>query len=329
MENQSYKNRIRTNIFSILFNFRTLLILILLVGIISIASPYFLTAINLRNVLRQVSVYAIIGVGFTLVVSSGNLDFSVGAMITLIGIVTALLSKINGMPFGVVIIIGLIIGVGLGYFNGLMGTLLGIPMLITTFALSKAYEGVGYLMTKNTTVINLAEEYAVIGQGYIGSVPIPVIIMIIVVIIFSIIMYRTRLGRYAMAIGGNTEAARVSGINVEKTRTILFVIMGLCSAIGAFIITGRAASAQPTAGLGMELDALTAVVIGGTSIKGGKGNIIGTSIGALIVGVINNGLNLIGVDSNWQVVAKGLMILIAVFIDVKSQVFFKKQSLKS
>lgn len=328
MKNQIISSDTKTKAFTILVNFRTLLILALLVIIAAIGSPYFLKTANLINILRQVSVISIIGVGFTLVVCSSNLDFSVGAMITLIGIITAMLSKIPGMPFWAVIFIGLAIGAALGYFNSLVCTFLNVPLFIVTFALAIVYEGVGYLLTKNATVTNLAKEYAVIGQGYVGVVPIPVLIMLVVVCIFLMIVYRTRLGRYAVAMGGNTEAARVSGVNIVKTRAYLLILMGICSAIGGFILTGRAASAQTTAGLDMTFDALTAVVIGGTSVFGGKGNIFGTFIGALIVGVINNGLNLIGVDSNWQIVAKGAMILIAVFIDRRSQAFFKIQALK-
>lgn len=276
------------------------------------------------NLVRQVAASSILGVGFTLVVASGNIDLSVGTMIGLIGALTALLSKVPGVPMIAVLVPGICIGVLCGGFNALMVNLFNLPAFIVTLATMSVYKGICYLTSNSTPVSQLPEWYKTLGQGYVGPVPIPIIIMIAVALIGWLVVSKTVFGRNAMAIGGNADAARVCGVKTKKVLYGVYMFMGACAAVTAFIITGRSASAQPMAGQGMEMDCIAAVVIGGTALSGGNGRIIGTVVGCLLVGTINNGLNLLNVDSNWQLVAKGAIILAAVILDAQSQKFSAK-----
>ena len=284
--------------------------------------PAFLTSRNLLNVVRQVSTSAVLGIGYTLVIGSGNFDLSIGTQLGLCGIVMAMLSKVVQLP--IALGIGIVFGTLISMSSAVIINLFNLPAFIVTVAASNVFRGASFLITKMVPVAGLSKEFIFIGQGYLGPFPVPVYIMVFVGIIMYFIINRTLLGRHAISAGGNVEAAQVCGVKVKKIRLAVYGIMGAYAAVGGIILTGRSASAQVTAGQGLELDIIAAVVIGGTSMRGGNGNIAGTVFGCLLVGVVNNGLNLTGIDANWQVVAKGLLILFAIIMDVLSSRLLEK-----
>jgi ribose/xylose/arabinose/galactoside ABC-type transport system permease subunit len=323
-------NTIKTQSFFLEFflNNKALIILLLLCVGCAFASPNFLNPINIRNVIRQICTSAIIGVGFTCVIASGNLDLSVGYMLGMLGVIMGLLSK-TAAPFPMVILTGLGVGALCGFLNGIIGIRFKLPLFIVTLATGQIFRGICFLISNTSPVTGLPPAFRTLGQGYLGPIPIPVCIVIVATVVIYVLINRTAFGRYAIATGGNRGAARISGINTDFITVAIYVLMGLCTTIAALIMTGRAASAQPAAGQGMEMDAIAAVVIGGTPLHGGKGKVMGTVFGCLIVGVINNALNLSRVDSNWQLIAKGSLILIAVLLDVVSQSYFEQQLKKA
>ena len=297
---------------------KALLILLAMSVALSFMSPYFLTKVNLLNVLRQVCVTTLLSVGFTIVLASGHMDLSVGSMLGLVGMVLAKLVVEAKIPTFWAILITLAFAVSCGAMNAAIITWFQVPPFIVTMATLYVFRGVNYLISRLIPITGLPKALTIIGQGYWLDIPIPVYIMLFVVLVVWIVMSNTKFGRYVLAFGGNPEAAKVGGINTNAMRFYVYMCGGLCTGIAAIVATGRAASAQVGAGLGMEMDAIAAVVIGGTALRGGNANVPGTLFGCLIVGVVNNGLNLLNIDSNWQVVAKGALILIAVIIDVVS-----------
>lgn len=300
---------------SFLFDNKALVILIFFVVLVSNLSPVFLTKTNLFNVMRQVAISGVMSMGFTVIMASGCMDLSVGNMLSMIGVIVALLAKMQGMPLWGACVIGVLVGVFCGILNATISTAFGLAPFIVTLAMGNVYEGATYLIAGGKPVSGLPDQLIYMGQGYIWVFPIPVIILFVVAIILWLFLSYTKTGSHVLAIGGNVNAARVCGVNVDRTKLIAYICMGICVAIGAIIMDGRVASAQVSAGKGMEMDALAAVVIGGTPLGGGYGNMIGTLIGCLIVGVMNNGLNLLHVSSYWQMVAKGLIILFAIILD--------------
>jgi ribose transport system permease protein len=304
---------------------KAVFIVIILVVVMSMLSPVFLTSRNILNVLRQVCVNTILACGFVLILGSGNIDLSVGSTVGFTGVCMAKLMT-SGVPVPLSILLGICIGIIIGLINNTILTLWTLPPFIVTLGMMSILRGSTYLVTQQRPVINLPESFTWIGQGYVGPIPFPIFIMLMVVVIAWIIANRTKFGRYLLAIGGNLEATRVSGINVVLVRYGVFATMGICSTIASIIMCARAASAQPAGGLNMEMDALAAGVIGGTSMAGGNANIIGAFFGALIVGIVNNSLNLMGVDSSWQVIAKGALILIAVILDHMSAIMINKMN---
>ena len=289
---------------------KSILIFLVIFIAMSILSDAFLSSRNLTNLIRQIAASSVLGVGFTFVVASGNIDLSVGRMIGMIGVFTALLSKM-GLPAVAVLAVGLLAGVLAGAVNGLLINVFDLPDM-------SIFEGLCYLACNTTPVSGIPDWYKTVGQGYVLGIPVPVWIMLAMAVIGTVILTKTVFGRNVLALGGNREAARVCGVNTTRVMYGVFIFMGICAAVSAFIITGRSASAQTGAGQGMELDAIAAVVIGGTPLSGGKGNIVGTVFGCLIVGSINNGLNLLNVNSNWQLVAKGCLIIGAIILDAQS-----------
>ncbi|MCU6763654.1 Ribose transport system permease protein rbsC [uncultured Roseburia sp.] len=299
-------------------DYKCILIFLGIFIVLSCVSDAFLTTRNLTNVLRQICASTTLGIGFTLVVASGSIDLSVGTMVGMIGTFAALLATKTAMPAVFIVVLALGIGLLAGLLNGLLISKVGLPFFIATIATMSIFEGVNYLACNNSSVTGIPEWFKSIGQGHAGPIPVPVIMMLVMVAFGTLLIKKTTFGRNALAIGGNKEAARVCGVNTKRVEMGVFIFMGICAAVTALILTGRAASAQTSAGQGMEMDAIAAVVIGGTPLSGGKGSMVGTFVGCLIVGCINNGLNLLNVDSNWQLIAKGLLIIIAVFIDVQS-----------
>jgi len=312
---------------NILMNNKALFILLFLCICSAILSDTFLTGTNILNVIRQVSASAIVSVGFTCVIASGNFDLSVGYMLGMLGVIIALLSK-TGMPFPAALLLGLLCGAVCGALNGFVGVQFKLPLFIVTLAIGQIFKGIDYLLSNTSPISSLPTAFKTIGSGYLGPIPIPIYVTLAVAIIVSVILNKTIFGRQLVAIGGNREAARTSGINVKWVTIRVYILMGICTAVGAIIMTGRANSAQPNAGHGMEMDAIAAVVIGGTPLSGGSGKVSGTIFGCLIVGVIANVLNLMGVDTNWQLIAKGLLIIFAVGLDVFTTAYITRSSKK-
>lgn len=298
---------------TLLQDMRALIILVLLAVIAAILSPVFLTTANLLNILLEVSLTAILAIGQTYVIILGEIDLSVGAILGLSGAITAgFLTNGNLMES---LLVGLIVGLACGLLNGLLVTIGKIPSFIATLGTMTALAGLTLVYTKGNPISVSAQSFQLIGQGYFLAVPIPVWIMAILYIIFGFMLHRTNFGRYVFATGGNEEASRLSGINVVKIKTWAFVMTGVLAAVAGFISTARLSSAEPTAGSGMELDAIAAVILGGTSLTGGKGGLFGTIIGAIILGVLDDGMNLLNVSAFYQGVAKGVIILLAVLLD--------------
>ncbi|GGI41157.1 ABC transporter permease [Mammaliicoccus stepanovicii] len=292
--------------------------LILLVVVISIMNSAFLDLSNLLNLLRQVSINGLIAFGMTFVILTGGIDLSVGSILALSSAFTAILIT-SGLDPILALIIGVLAGFLLGVFNGILVTFGSMAPFIATLATMTIFRGLTLVVTDGNPITNLGDSYMfqLFGKGYFFGVPVPAVTMIIVFIILMIILQKTTFGRHTYAIGGNEIASKISGIKVNKVKILIYGISGLMSALAGAILTSRLNSAQPTAGTSYELDAIAAVVLGGTSLTGGKGRIVGTLIGVLIIGVLNNGLNLLGVSSFYQQVVKGVVILIAVLIDRK------------
>lgn len=295
----------------------TVIALIILMAVITIINSNFLTANNLLNLLLQVTSNALIAFGMTFVILTGGIDLSVGSILALSSALTAGLLG-SGMPVTLAILISLILGCILGMMNGLLISYGKLAPFIVTLATMTIFRGATLVYTNGNPITKGLSDtflFQFLGQGYIVGIPFPVIIMFIVFIILYVLLHKTAFGKSVYAIGGNEKAAYISGVKLNKVKIIIYSISGMMASISGLIITSRLSSAQPTAGASYEMDAIAAVVLGGTSLSGGKGRILGTLIGALIIGVLNNGLNIIGVSAFWQQVVKGVVILIAVLID--------------
>ena len=292
--------------------------LILLIIVVSILNPSFLDLSNLLNLLRQISINGLIAFGMTFIILTGGIDLSVGSILALSSAFIALMIT-SGVDPIIALIIGVLIGFVLGAVNGLLVTKGNMAPFIATLATMTIFRGLTLVITDGNPITNLGDSYLfqLFGKGYFIGIPVPAVTMIIVFVILLIILQKTTFGRHTYAIGGNEVAAKISGIKVNKIKILIYGISGLMSALAGGILTSRLNSAQPTAGTSYELDAIAAVVLGGTSLTGGKGRIVGTLIGVLIIGVLNNGLNLLGVSSFYQQVVKGVVILIAVLINHK------------
>jgi len=308
----------KANVKANISKYKSLIGLVLLCIVITIVTPNFLSISNITNVFTQVSVNAIIAIGMTFVILTGGIDLSVGSTLAISGAVGASIVKLTGNVF-LAIIVAAVIGIAVGLINGLLVSKGKLQAFIVTLATMTIFRGATLVFTDGTPISKLPEAFVKIGNGKLGFMPIPVIITIIIAIIAVYALSQTRFGRYLYALGGNEDASRLSGINTDKIKTLVYVVSGFASAIAGVIITSRIGSASPNAGTGFELDAIAAVVIGGTSLAGGEGTITGTLIGALIIGVLNNGLNLMNVSPFYQSIVKGLVILIAVLLDKKSR----------
>lgn len=292
--------------------------LIIITIILSIVSPNFLTLDNVLNVLRQVSINALIAFGMTFIILTGGIDLSVGSILALGSAVTAGMLA-SGMDPMLAVLLGLLAGGLMGAFNGLVITKGKVAPFIATLATMTIFRGLTLVYTNGRPITGLSDSltFQLIGKGYFFGIPVPVILMVVVYIILYILLKKTTFGRKVYAIGGNEEASILSGIKVNIAKIWIYTITGVLSALAGIILTSRLNSAQPTAGASYELDAIAAVVLGGTSLAGGRGWIFGTLIGALIIGVLNNGLNLMNVSSFYQQVVKGGVILLAVLLDRK------------
>jgi ribose transport system permease protein len=298
------------------FQMGVLLGLLLLIVFFSLTSPYFLTFDNMMNVARQISMIGIIAVGMTFVLISAGIDLSVGAVLGLAGCITAGMLR-DGYPILIGIGVGLLFGLLSGLANGLLVTKGGLPPFIATLASLSVWRGAALTYTQGYAIFGLPQAFEVLGRGYIGPIPIPVVIMIAVYALGYYLLNHTAFGRYIYAIGGNMQAAKLSGVHVHNTLLAVYALAGLFSGLSGVILSSRLMSGQGTAGTGYELDVIASCVLGGVSLFGGEGNLIGTIIGAFIIGILANGLTLLNVSSFYQMMAKGLVILLAVFIDLK------------
>uniref|UniRef100_A6VWT1 Monosaccharide-transporting ATPase n=1 Tax=Marinomonas sp. (strain MWYL1) TaxID=400668 RepID=A6VWT1_MARMS len=273
----------------------------------------FLTANNLSNVARQVSINAIIAVGMTCAILTGGIDLSVGPVMALSGTIAAGL-MMAGFPPEIGILGGLLVGALFGGLNGAFVAYAKMPPIIVTLATMGIARGLGLIYTGGYPISGLPKEFAFFGRGDVMGIQTPIIVMVVVYIFAYILLNKTPIGRYIYAIGGNEEAARLSGVRVSRYKLMVYTISGFTAAIAGMVLTSRLMSGQPNSGVGFELDAIAAVVLGGTAIAGGRGAIMGTLVGAMMLGVLNNGLNLMGVSPYVQNVIKGAIILLAIYI---------------
>ncbi|WP_231936946.1 ABC transporter permease [Caballeronia udeis] len=277
------------------------------------ASNSFLSAANIENIARQVSINAIIAVGMTCVILTGGIDLSVGSVMALSGTLAAGL-MVSGMNAVAALVVGIAVGLGFGVANGIFVAFAGMPPIIVTLATMGIARGLALIYTGGYPIDGLPDWVAFFGNGKVLGVQMPVVIMLVVYLLAWVLLERMPFGRYVYAIGGNEDATRLSGVRVARVKLIVYGLAGLTSALAAIVLTARLMSGQPNAGVGFELDAIAAVVMGGTSISGGRGSIVGTLIGALLLGVLNNGLNMVGVNPYVQNVIKGGIILLAIYI---------------
>ncbi|MED1953470.1 ABC transporter permease subunit [Brevibacillus centrosporus] len=300
--------------FNVLQRMGPLLGLALIVIVLSVINSDFLTVSNIFNVLRQISINALIAFGMTFVILTGGIDLSVGSMLALASAITAGLMA-SGMDTWLAVLIGLLAGVAMGAINGIIITKGKVAPFIGTLATMTVFRGLTLVYTEGRPITGLNEDFALLGKGFFLEIPMPVIWMLISFAILYFLLRHTTFGRHVYALGSNEEATKLSGINTGKVKVLVYSISGLFAALSGIILTSRLNSAQPTAGTSYELDAIAAVVLGGTSLSGGRGWIVGTLIGAMIIGVLDNGLNLLNVSSFYQSVVKGAVILIAVLLD--------------
>lgn len=311
------KNRTTNPIVGIVKNNVGILsVLVLLCVIVSIATSKFLKPNNLISVLRQISINAYIALGMTLIIILGHIDLSVGAIVAMSGTLTVGFIVTQGLPIPVAILLGILLGMAAGLISGMIVTYFRVPAFIITMAMMNVCSGVAYVYSGGQATRINDDFFSAIGTGYLfNTIPLPVVYMIILIIVISFLLGKTKFGTYIYAIGGNREAARLSGVPIKKVEIAVFTISGVLSAFAGLVLCSRMYSGQPSVGSGYELDAIAACVLGGTSMSGGKGRISGTIFGAMVIGIISNGLNLIGVSSYWQLIVKGLIIACAVLLD--------------
>lgn len=311
----SYKNIKLKSLFT---DFSIAAVLILEIIIFSQISPYFLTTDNILNISLQASITAIIAAGMTFVILTAGIDLSVGSIVAFAGIITTSLLKVDINPFWS-LLIGISAGILFGSFSGLIAgifvTKFNITPFIVTLALMTIWRGAAFVYTEGRPVWELPEAFSFLGGGRIFGIPFPTLLMLLVFISSHIVLTKTRFGRYVYAVGGKVEAARLAGINTNFILISVYIISGVLSALSGILLASRINSGQPNAGLSYELDVIAAVVVGGTSLFGGRGTIIGTFIGSMLIAVLRNGLNLLDVGSYVQQVVVGIVILLAVLID--------------
>ncbi len=289
----------------------------LLVIVMAVLSPAFLKPTNIINILRQTSINGIIAIGMTLVILTGGIDLSVGSILALSAVIATSYAHPGEHNLIIPLSIGLFVGLACGFINGFIIAWNKIAPFIVTLAMMTITRGLALVYTNGRPVIELSDIYNKIGSGYIIGIPIPVIIFILIVLAGFFLLKYTKFGRHIYATGGNEMAAKISGVNTKRVIIWVYSLTGLLSGLAGIVLSARVMSASPATGQGYELDAIAAVVIGGTKLTGGVGSIAGTIIGALIIGVMNNGLDLLNISSYWQLFVKGVIILVAVIIDKK------------
>ncbi len=299
--------------------FGIFLAFIIICVLLAFTTPRFLTIPNLLIIGTQVSINALLAFGVTFVIISGGIDLSLGSIVAVAGVSAAMFAHPDTYPLLVPILVGLLAGIGIGLFNGIIITKSKVAPFIVTLGTMTIGRGLALILSKGRPVSNLSDSFNFIGGGNIFGIPFPIILLIIAFIVCSILLNKTILGRYIYAVGGNEEAARASGINVNKVKLWVYSLCGILSALGGILLTSRITTGQPNAGAGFELDAIAAAIIGGTSTAGGTGTMTGTLIGALLIGVISNSLDLLNVSSYYQQVVMGVIIIGAVVLDGMSK----------
>ena len=312
----SAKSPLVETLLSLLRKYAIFFILVGLILLFSLLSPYFLTWTNLTNIFFQQSYVVIAAIGLAFVMISGGMDLSIGYQISLVGVTTAALVKWYGVPLPLAIICGLLLGICLGLFNGYASVRLKVHPLIITLGTMTVFQGISYIVSKQSVILNLPPAFKYLGQGYVfGVIPFSVILMILSVLVAGFILNYTYFGRYVYSMGGNEEAARLAGINTTRIKLAVFAICGFFVAVAALVLFGRAGSAASSTGPGTEFTAITAAFLGGISFKGGEGKIWGLVFGVFILGVLSNGMQLIGMGTYAQYIIRGLVLLLAVGFD--------------
>lgn len=308
----SIKNEINLKSFGLIF------VILGIVIIMSFISPVFMTQKNIINIIRQISINGIIAVGMTFVILTGGIDLSVGSVVAMTSVIIGYLLGIE-VPWIIACTVGVLVAIAFGIFNGIMVAYIGFQPFIATLATVTMGKGIALAFSGGRPFPIRNKSFLELGKGYIGNIPIPVIILIVVVIIGLIVLNTTTFGRYIFAVGGNKNAAKLSGVKTKKVELSVYVISAICAAIAGLILSARISSGQPTSGIGYELDAIAATAIGGTSMSGGMGSLIGTVYGFIILGLMTNSMNLLNINSFYQEIVKGIIIVIAVFLDMSSK----------
>ena len=305
-----------------------LVVLVVLVLLMSLIAPNFNRVDNLLNIARSISVNAILAAGLTFVILTGGIDLSVGSIVAVAGVVAVVLA-IGGLPAPLAVLTGMLVGAACGLVNGTLTAYLALAPFIVTLGTMTFLRGLAYTITAGQPIVSSDLNFKSIGNGYLAGIPVPVIVMAVVYVVAWFLLERTRYGRHVYAVGGNAQAARLAGVRVNHITTSVYVIGGACAGLAGVIFAARVISAQPTAGTGYELDAIAAVVLGGTSLAGGRGRIIGTLVGSIILGVLSTGLILLNVPFFTQLLIKGVVIILAVAIDslkTKSLPFLRRDN---
>lgn len=311
-------NRYNIEFKKLISKFGLLIAFIIICTILSVASPNFLNIQNILTILRQISINGILAIGVTYVILTGGIDLSLGSMVALTGVIAATFAHEGSYNAAVPICLGMLAGVVFGLINSLVITKGKVAPFIVTLGMMTIARGLALVISRGRPITNLSKEFKFIGGGDVLGIPVPVLILVLVAIISVIILSNTKIGRYVYAVGGNENAANASGINVNMIKTFVYTVCGALSGLAGVVLASRITAGQPNTGVGYELDAIAAAVIGGTSLLGGIGSIVGTILGALIIGVINNGLDLLNVSSYYQQIIKGIIIICAVLIDRKN-----------
>lgn len=295
------------------------LVLVALVVAFSLLTPNFLDPNNVFNIARQIATLGIVAVGFSFVLITGGIDLSVGYQISLNVVVTGILMAQVGLPWYIAVLGALVLGTLIGVVNGLIITYTGVAPLIVTLSMMMILNGISYLVSKGLPIFGFPAEFSLIGQGALYGIPISLLILLVVWAVGIFILNKTSVGRYFYAIGNNAEAARLSGVNTRRTIILVYALSGLFTAIGAVLLLSRLNSAQSATGAGFEFSVLTACVLGGISVMGGRGSLFGAFVGVMIVGVLDNGLVLMNVSEYVQLVIKGVILMTAVIYDAMSK----------
>ncbi|MCG2784754.1 MAG: ABC transporter permease [Anaerolineae bacterium] len=292
------------------------LILIFLVFLFSFIAPNFMSFGNLRTLIRQISFAGISAIGLMFVMISGGIDLSIGSQIVFSNVLLAIMMVDWKLPPAIAIPLILLVGTGLGAINGILCIKLKIHPLIITLGTSAIFKGMGYIINQSRNIMGFPDSFRWFGQGYVWGIPVPVIVLVIVALIGSFILTKTYFGRQIFALGGNEEAARLAGVNIDRMKVLLFMICGFISSVTTVLLLSRVFAGQTITGQGLEFDCLTAALLGGVSFKGGEGNVFGLMVGMLIIGVLNNAMQLATFPDFSQTVVKGAVLLIAVAFDV-------------